>query len=121
MRVRHPTEQLGLSSTSASTLGTRTDEGRQPPPTHRRGGRVPRFHFNVYDGVSEVDRVGTELGNYDEARIEAMRLAGEILKNTAHRLVLGEDWRMEVTDDVGLILFRLDFTVLEAPAVSGNR
>lgn len=82
---------------------------------------MPRFHFNVYDGVNEIDREGTELGDCDEARIEAMRLSGEILKNTAHRLALGEDWRMEVTDERGLILFRLDFTVMEAPVLSSNR
>lgn len=82
---------------------------------------MPRFHFNVYDGVNQIDREGTELKNYDEARIEAMRLSGKILESTAHRLVLGEDWRMEVADDTGLILFRLDFTVMEAPVLSGSR
>ena len=82
---------------------------------------MPRFHFNVYDGVNQIDREGTELENYDEARIEAMRLAGKILQSTAHRLVLGEDWRMELTDDTELILFRLDFTVMEAPVLPGSR
>lgn len=82
---------------------------------------MPHYHFNVYDGVSEIDRVGTELGDHNEARIEAMRLAGEILENTAHRLALGEDWRMEVTDSSGLILFRLDFTVMESSALSGMK
>jgi hypothetical protein len=79
---------------------------------------VPRFHFNVYDGVNLPDRQGTELSDYAEARIEAMRLAGEILKNTAHRLALGEDWHMEVTDERALVLFRLTFQVIEASAVS---
>jgi hypothetical protein len=78
---------------------------------------VPRFHFNVCDGVNLPDREGTELSDYAEARVEAMRLAGEILKNTAHRLALGEDWHMEVTNERGLVLFRLTFQVVEAPAV----
>ena len=83
---------------------------------------MPRFHFNIYDGINEIDRVGLELPDYNDARIEAMRLSGEILKHTAHRLVLGEDWRMELTDERGLILFRLDFSVLEAPVLmSGHR
>ena len=92
-----------------------------PLPISRQGNCVPRFHFNVYDGVNEIDREGTELPDRGEARIEAMRLSGEILKNTAHRLALGEDWRMEVTDEKGLILFRLDFTVMESAATSGSK
>lgn len=81
---------------------------------------MPRFHFHAYDGVNLPDRGGTELPDYAEARVEAMRLAGDILKNTAHRLALGEDWHMEVTDDRGLVLFRLAFQVVEAPAVSNR-
>lgn len=79
---------------------------------------MPRFHFNIRDGVNQPDREGTVLPDYAEARIEAMRLAGEILKNTAHRLALGEDWHMEVIDERGLVLFRLSFQVIEAPALS---
>ncbi len=79
---------------------------------------MPRFHFNIYDGTSELDPEGTELPDYAEARVEAMRLAGEILKSTAHRLALGEDWHLEVTDERGLVLFRLAFQVVEAPAIA---
>ncbi|MGU3668470.1 DUF6894 family protein [Methylobacterium sp. A49B] len=78
---------------------------------------MARFHFNVYDGVSMPDPVGTDLSSWDDARVEAIRMAGEILKDKAHRIALGEDWRMEVTDETGLVLFRLDFSVLESPAV----
>ena len=86
---------------------------------------MPHFHFNVYDGVSDTDRIGTELPNWQAARLEAIRRAGEILKDDPRRLALGEDWRMEVTDETGLILFRLDFTVVGSSALSddhvGNR
>jgi hypothetical protein len=47
-----------------------------------------------------------------------MRLASEILKNTAHRLALGEGWHMEVTDEQGSVLFRVTFQVVESPALS---
>lgn len=77
---------------------------------------MPRFHFNVYDGLSMPDAAGRELPSLEEARIEAIRLSGEILTDQSRRLALGEDWRMEVTDDTNLVLFRLDFTVIEAPA-----
>ena len=47
------------------------------------------------------------------ARRRAIRLSGNLIESDVARLQLGEDWRMEVTDDRGRLLFRLDFTVLE--------
>ena len=78
---------------------------------------MPRFHFNVYDGVSEPDPEGTELPDWQTARLEAIRLACEILKDDAHRIGLGEDWRIEVTDSTGLILLQMTFQVIEAPVI----
>ena len=53
--------------------------------------------------------------------MEAIRLAGAIVRDDARRIAVGEDWRMEVTDERGLILFRLDFTVLQTSATLGNQ
>ena len=77
---------------------------------------MPRFHFNVLDGVSILDEEGTEFPNWEEARTVAIRLAGEIFKDNAQHLSLGAQWRMEVTDEEGFVLFRMDFSVME-PAV----
>ena len=44
------------------------------------GTRMPRFHFNIMDGVSEIDREGTELPNVDAAWREARHLASGIIK-----------------------------------------
>ncbi|WP_336487793.1 DUF6894 family protein [Methylobacterium nigriterrae] len=41
---------------------------------------MPRFHFNVYDGVRLPDAEGTDLPDWQAARLEAIRKAGEILK-----------------------------------------
>jgi hypothetical protein len=81
---------------------------------------MPRFHFHVHDGVSSLDVEGSELPDWQTARTEAIRLAGEILKDDAHRIGLGEDWRIEVTDHTGLILFQMMFQVIEAPVVRRN-
>jgi hypothetical protein len=78
---------------------------------------MPRFHFHVHDGYSALDVEGTELADWQAARLEAIRLAGDILKHDAHRIALGEDWRIEVTDGAGLILFQMTFLVVESPAM----
>ena len=81
---------------------------------------MPRFHFNVYDGVTILDEEGTEFVSWEEARLGAIRAVGEILKNSPKCVALGEDWRMEVTDETGLVLFRLDFQVIDSPAVMSS-
>ena len=78
---------------------------------------MPRYHFNVYDGHAEMDVDGTELPDIDAARADALRLAGAIIADAGARADLGEEWRVEVTDDTGLMLFRMDFVVADAPAV----
>jgi hypothetical protein len=78
---------------------------------------MPRYFFNIHDGKSIIDEEGTELPNWQAARIEAIGLAGHILKDEAHRIALGEDWRIEVTDHTGLILFQMTFQVVEAPVL----
>jgi hypothetical protein len=79
---------------------------------------VPRYFFNVYDGLEALDHEGTELPDWDAARRAAIRLAGGILDDQAHRLGLGEIWHMDVTDSSGLVLFRLDFNVTTSPAIA---
>lgn len=78
---------------------------------------VPRYHFNVYDGVAIPDEDGQEFEGREEARQEAVRYAGEIIKDQSRRYAVREEWRMEVTDERGLVLFRLDFSVLEASSL----
>ncbi|SEG26080.1 hypothetical protein SAMN04488144_112106 [Methylobacterium sp. 190mf] len=78
---------------------------------------MPRYHFNVHDGSSILDGAGTELPDWQSARLEAVRRAGDILKQDAQRIALGEDWRIEVTDQTGLILFQMTFLVVESPVM----
>lgn len=80
---------------------------------------MPRYHFNVYDGVDMPDEDGTELPGLVFARREAIRLAGSLLEEGAGDILPGSEWRMEVTDGTGLVLFRLDFNIHQSPSVQG--
>ena len=82
---------------------------------------MPRYHFNIFDGVGDVDYDGTELAGSQEARLEAIRCTGEILRDNPKSIAQIADWRMEVTDNTGLVLFRLDFSVMAAAAVLAPR
>lgn len=78
---------------------------------------MPRFHFNVHDGQGIADTEGFELPCRDTARREAIVLSGALIRDRAREFRFEKDWRLEVTDESGLILYRLDFTVHESSAV----
>ncbi|MGU3417012.1 DUF6894 family protein [Methylobacterium sp. D54C] len=79
---------------------------------------MPRFYFNVHDGKSGLDALGTDLPDLATARTEAVRLAGEILRDEAQHIVHDDDWRLEVTDHRGLVLFQMAVLLIESPVPS---
>ena len=78
---------------------------------------MPLFHFNVHHGGGSPDEEGTDLADPDCARVEAIRLAGILLAENAHEIGPDRDWQMDVTDDAGLTLFRLHFSVAASASV----
>ena len=92
------------------------------------GSRLGRRRFaclalisTVHDGIADIDRTDVELADWQEARLVAIQHAGAISKDDSRRLALGEDWRMDVTDETGLILFQIDFSVMTAPVLFDNQ
>jgi hypothetical protein len=82
---------------------------------------VALFHFNLRDGAYYRDPDGTELPDLRAARVEAVKLAGQLLLDKPDKFWEGSEWQVEVTDDSGLIIFRLDFTATDAPAVGSSK
>lgn len=77
---------------------------------------MPRFHFNVYEGVSLPDKKVTDLPDIPAGRKEGSRIAGLLLQES-HETFWGDgDWRMEITDESGLLLLRLDVNGTHSPA-----
>lgn len=82
---------------------------------------MPRYFFHVRDGRSVPDDTGTELADWAEARVEAIRLCGAIIEDDAERLALSDEWYLDVEDERGLVLFRFSFISLEAPVLTSQR
>ena len=74
---------------------------------------MPRYFFNVYDGYSSFDQDGTELPDIYTAHSEAIRLSGEILREVGGKFWNGTEWKLEVTDEKGAVLFVLRFSAHE--------
>jgi hypothetical protein len=81
---------------------------------------MPRYYFHVEDGHSNLDGEGTEFPGLNAARIEAVRLAGAVLGESAETFWNDEQWALRVTDTAGLTLFALEFIAVQAPAVRGT-
>lgn len=74
------------------------------------------FHFQVHHGHHSVAPETVELSGAASARREGIRRAGAALVLDAHQLDAADDWHLDVTDDVGTLLFRFDFAMTVAPA-----
>ncbi len=74
---------------------------------------MPRYYFNVHDGVETSDEVGIDLPDVKSARREAMKYACVLLDEADERDSLGDEWRLDVTDAGGTVLFSLNFVVKE--------
>jgi len=81
---------------------------------------MPRYFFHVYDGFSALDADGTELPDIYTAQAQAIRTAGEILRDMGGQFLNGTEWRMEVTDERAAILFVLRFSAEERMAGSSS-
>ena len=71
---------------------------------------MPRYYFHVIDGREIIDNEGTELAGLREARVEAIHLAGSILRDEGDKFWKGEEWHMNVTDASGLSVLKLRFS-----------
>lgn len=72
---------------------------------------MPVYFFHVDDGSLNTDQDGTELPGMEEARTEAVSLAGAMLRDLDGGFWNhGGRWTMHVTDDQGCLLFSLHFS-----------
>jgi hypothetical protein len=71
---------------------------------------MPRYYFHVQDGETILDKEGTELAGFDEARAEAVVLSGAMLKDAGRKFWNNGEWRLQVVDEAGATVCALRFT-----------
>lgn len=70
---------------------------------------MPRYYFNVHDGITTLDHEGSELPDISAAKKAAALLAGQLLSDQDDDFWDGENWRVEVVDEQGLIFCTVHF------------
>ena len=73
---------------------------------------MPRFFFDVHDDRDIHDSEGTELPSRQAVRGEAIRYAGEILRDIDGKLS-NKEWSMTVRDEAGRVMLTLRFSAAE--------
>lgn len=81
---------------------------------------MPRYFFNLAGAIDDPDSHGIELPNISEARIMAAKHAGEYLRDRPEVAWLGDEFRIEVTNADGLIIFTFIALGVDAPAGHGK-
>ena len=77
-----------------------------------------RYFFHAANGERVEDTIGTEFPSQDAAKVGAIRLAGEVIKD-APRMLRGpdaRDFRIELTDSTNMLLFTVFVVAVDAPA-----
>jgi hypothetical protein len=71
---------------------------------------MPRYFFHVADGADMPDHEGTVLSGIPAARDEAIRTAGEIIKDEGGKFWNGAEWEMTVKNEAGESVLTLRFS-----------
>jgi hypothetical protein len=69
---------------------------------------MARYYFHVHDGIDMPDDEGTDFVDDGAARAAAIVAAGEMLRDLGIKYWEHSDWSMEVTDQVGATVCKLD-------------
>lgn len=76
---------------------------------------MPRFFFHIWNGAMVHDETGVELPDIYAAQNMAIVSSGELLRDTGVKFWNQTEWKMEVADEHGQILFILRFSGEEYP------
>jgi hypothetical protein len=71
---------------------------------------MARYFFNVHDGISIADTIGSEHPTVESSRSEAVESIGERLKGTLLKKTDSSAWLMNVTDEQGITVILLSFS-----------
>ena len=72
---------------------------------------MPLYHFNLSDHIRDPDLEGTELPDAEEARLQAIKFAGQFVSDNPARVDSDHDLQIEVTDHDGVFLFAVKVSV----------
>ena len=71
---------------------------------------MPRYFFNVLNLGPSTPALSQEFSDDEAAWKEATRFAAELFRDVDGKLRPGEEWALEVTDEVGMEIFNIQIS-----------
>lgn len=81
---------------------------------------MPKFSIQLRTDSHVWDTVVVEREGMDSLRLEVAAFVGELLKEHAAKIWADEEWRIDVTDASGLILYYMQVAATKAPSTMGQ-
>lgn len=82
---------------------------------------MPRFNLEVRTNDRVMQSIPAQAEDHEGLRIETARLIGALLKDHAELIWVDENWRIDGTDEKGLILFSIHVFATDTPATMYQR
>jgi hypothetical protein len=82
---------------------------------------MPRYHIELRTQSHVATTLDVDREDLTELRVEMARFVGELLKDHSAQIWVDEDWRVDVTDDSGLILFVMHISASNTAATNSLR
>jgi hypothetical protein len=79
---------------------------------------MPLFYFHTQTDTRSTDEEGVELAGPIEARREAIRTCGEIMRDAPEVFWGSRPWSVVVTNSVGLVLWEIYMDGVSSAAAS---
>jgi hypothetical protein len=82
---------------------------------------MARYNIQLRTESHVANALQVDRDDLTALRIELARFVGELLKDHAEQIWVDEDWRVDVTDEAGLILYVMEISASDSAATMGLR
>jgi hypothetical protein len=82
---------------------------------------MPRYNIELRTDDRVWETLVLEKDDHTDLRTELAGFVGEMLRDHAKQIWADEEWRIDVTDERGLILYVMEIQVRETPATAKRR
>jgi hypothetical protein len=82
---------------------------------------VAKYNIELRTEKTVSEALVVESDDHTALRVEVAQFVGQLLKDHAGKIWADEDWRVDVTDERGLILYVMHIAAIQAAAVGGSR
>lgn len=77
---------------------------------------MPHYHIELRTAERVWDTLDVERADVDALRVEMARFVGQMLRDHAKQVWADQDWRIDVTDEAGLILYVMHVSATDTAA-----